>query len=92
MPKFKKEYVRLLVALSSLGIEMAASIIIGYFIGRHLDKLFDTGNILTTIFVLFGMVAGFRSLFRISKKVQKDLLEHKLDDIYDEENNSGKGE
>ena len=87
MPKYKKDYLRQLASLSSLGIEMAVSIIIGYFIGLNLDKYFDTGSTLTIVFILFGIAAGFRNLIRLARSVQKDMNEHKLDDIYREDEN-----
>lgn len=85
MPKFKKEYLRVLAAVSSLGIEMAVSIIVGYFIGKYLDKLFNTGTILTIVFILFGIGAGFKRLLSLSKSYQQDLDDNKLNDIYEED-------
>ncbi len=90
MPKLKKEYKRLIFALSSLGIEMVASIVVGYFIGKYLDKVFDTGNTLTMLFLLLGVVAGFRSLVVAAKRVQKDIREHKLDNVYENNKSSEK--
>jgi len=87
MPKYKKDYLRTLASLSSLGIEMAVSIIIGYLIGDYLDEYFDTGTNLTILFILFGIAAGFRTLIRVSRSVQKDMNEHKLDDVYREDKN-----
>ena len=64
---------------------MAVSIIVGYFIGDFLDGYFDTGTTLTIIFILLGIAAGFKNLIRVSKNVQKDLNDHKLDDIYEDD-------
>ena len=86
MPKLKKEYIRLLASLSSLGIEMGVSVVIGYFMGKYLDKLFNTGKILTVTFIFLGCVAGFKSLYMLSKEVQKDIDEHRLDDVYEDNN------
>jgi ATP synthase protein I len=85
MPKLKKEFLRLLVAVSSLGIELGVSIFIGYLIGNYLDGYFGTGSKLTIIFILFGMAAGFRSFYRLSRDVTKDLHNGKYNDIFEEE-------
>ena len=88
MPGYKKEYVRFLVSLSTLGIEMGVSVAVGFFIGKYLDKLFNTGKTLTLIFILFGIAAGFKSLFIAAKKGKKELQKHKLYDVY-KKNNKG---
>ena len=83
MPKLKREYLRLLVSASSLGIEMGVCIIIGYYMGRYLDKFFNKNNIFTTIFILLGILAGFKNLLRVAKQASKDLEDHKLDDVFE---------
>jgi ATP synthase protein I len=56
---------------SAIGIEIAVSVIIGLFIGSYLDGLFDTSPWLTIIFLIFGFVAGMRSLFTLMKEEEK---------------------
>ena len=57
--------------LSTLGIEMAVSIVVGLAIGWYLDKKFDTSPWLTMIFLIFGIVAGYKNLFREIKKIDR---------------------
>ncbi len=73
-----KQDVRRLFALigdvSTIGIAMAASIFIGLGMGYLIDnKLFGgrTAPWFTAIFLLLGIVAGFRNLARLAKR--KDL-------------------
>ncbi|MDY7033717.1 MAG: AtpZ/AtpI family protein [Thermodesulfobacteriota bacterium] len=57
---------------SAIGLEMGLSIVIGLAIGWWLDRLFGTKPWLSLVFLIFGLVAGFRSLFRLLRDVKKD--------------------
>lgn len=50
--------------LSSLGLMLPSSIIVGLFLGYFLDKLFNTQPWLLIIFLLLGVVSGLFSLIR----------------------------
>lgn len=52
------------------GLEMGASVALGYFIGNFLDKKFDSSPWLTIIFFILGVVAAFRLLFQRVKMVK----------------------
>jgi ATP synthase protein I len=70
----RKEMMKLMSVFGTIGIHMAASIFIGLGIGYYLDhKVFDdkTTPWLTMIFLAFGIVAGFKNLYQMSKR--KDL-------------------
>jgi len=41
-------------------------------IGYFLDRFLRTGPWLTLIFLIFGVIAGFRSLFSLMKSVDRD--------------------
>ncbi len=63
-----------LADVSTIGISIAASIFVGFFIGYYLDNYLFGGRTkpwLTVIFLIFGVIAGFRNLVRIAKR--KDL-------------------
>jgi len=53
--------------VSLIGIEMAVSILLGYYGGRWLDSKVGTTWLQWVGFAL-GVAAGFRSLFRIAQK------------------------
>ena len=57
---------------SAVGLEMRFSVAIGVAIGYYLDRYFHSGPWLTLIFLILGVVAGFRSLFSLMKDLDKD--------------------
>lgn len=64
-----KEFMKYLTDFSIIGLNMVSSIFIGLGIGYYLDhKVFDTTPVLTLIFLGLGIVAGFRSLWRMSQR------------------------
>jgi len=68
----KKEIVKSLISYSSLGLEMGISVAIGIAIGYFLDKYFKTSPYLTIIFMIFGIVAAFKSIYELIKKTEKE--------------------
>ena len=55
---------RKIAAISSLGLMLPSSIIVGLFLGYYLDKFFGTHPWLLLVFFILGAVAGFYSLIR----------------------------
>jgi len=69
----KKETLRSLKDLayfSSLGFQVALSIVIGLGLGVYLDKRFGTGPWLTLIFLGLGIAAGYRNIALAIRKVR----------------------
>ena len=60
------------VMYSSMGLELGLSVIVGFLIGSGLDKWLETGPYLLIIFGIAGIIAGYRSIFRLVKKIQND--------------------
>lgn len=56
----------------SLAMLLPICTLIGYGMGRYLDKVFGT-TFLTPIFLIFGVAAGFLEVVR---QVQKDTNNH----------------
>ena len=56
---------------SSLGLSVALATFIGLGIGIWLDRKFDTAPWLMLIFLIFGIIAGFRNIALAIKRVRK---------------------
>lgn len=54
--------------VSLVGIEMVISMAIGHHGGGWLDERFGTAPVLARLGFFFGIVAGFRSLYRTARK------------------------
>jgi ATP synthase protein I len=70
----KRETVRSLKELayySSIGLSVALSIFIGLAVGIYLDRRFDTNPWLTLIFLVMGIVAGYRNIGLAIKRSRK---------------------
>ncbi|MCG8337609.1 MAG: AtpZ/AtpI family protein [Proteobacteria bacterium] len=57
---------------SVIGIEMAASVTVGGLIGYWLDTKLGTDPWMFVFWLICGLVAGFRSLYRMSKQFLKE--------------------
>lgn len=74
----RPEYIRLLAMAGSMGISIVLATVIGLAIGYYLDNhVFDTAPWLTLIFLVLGIIAGFRNIYIIGKRAQE--REKKLD-------------
>lgn len=58
---------------SVIGIEMAMSVVAGGAIGYGLDLWLGTEPWMMVIWLIFGVVAGFRSLYRMSKRIMSEM-------------------
>ena len=57
----------------SVGIQMAISPLIGYWIGfKLLDPLFGTHPVFTVFMTICGMIAGFLNVFRQVAKLNEE--------------------
>jgi ATP synthase protein I len=69
-----KKYIKLLAMVSTMGLSMALAIVIGILIGYYLDKWLNTKYPwFFLIFMILGIVAGFRNIYVIMKRMEKDL-------------------
>jgi len=70
MEEKDRRLIRMLGVLSTVGLTLVFSTVIGLFVGLKLDKWFGTSPWLTALFLLIGIIAGFRNLFVYAKKSQ----------------------
>ena len=61
------------VMYSSMGLELGLSVVVGFLIGSWLDEWLVTEPWFLLIFGIAGIVAGYRSIFRLVKRVQADF-------------------
>lgn len=57
---------------SSIGLAFPIAVVIGYFWGRWLDRVFDTAPWLTVVFSVFGVAGGFLNAFRIAVRIGRE--------------------
>ena len=62
------------IIYSSMGLEVGLSVVVGFLIGTRLDDWLDTAPWFLIIFGIAGIIAGYRSMFRMVKRVQSDTL------------------
>lgn len=53
---------------STIPLNLVASIFVGFAIGYALDSFFGTSPYLTAIFLLFGIITGFRELLLYARR------------------------
>ncbi|MBC8318758.1 MAG: AtpZ/AtpI family protein [Desulfobulbaceae bacterium] len=70
MSDTKKEFMKMVSVFGTIGITVSACIFVGLAIGYYLDhKVFkDTSPWFTFIFLGFGIFAGFKNLYQLSKR------------------------
>jgi ATP synthase protein I len=68
----KRQLMKSLSFLSSLGISMVAASFIGLFIGYNLDKWLGTSPWMTLIWLGFGIASGFRNIFILTKRAMRE--------------------
>lgn len=56
-----------------LGIHLVASTFVGALIGWYLDKWLETKPVFFLLFLVFGIIAGFKNMYLETKKIQREL-------------------
>ncbi len=72
MKEDTREALKLVGLASTLGLTIVIATFIGLALGLWLDRVFDTSPWLTVIFLLLGIVAGFRNFYRFMSKRAKE--------------------
>ena len=65
-PSPNRQTAKALANFSQVGVTMAASVLIGVFLGKFLDGIFGTSPWLLLLFSFFGVGAAIKSLFNWS--------------------------
>jgi ATP synthase protein I len=71
MDREKKRWIGDLTFYSTVGLSMALAIFIGLAVGIYLDRYFNSGPWLTLLFLVLGIMAGYRNIGLAIKKIRK---------------------
>ena len=71
MAEDKRQLYKSLGFLSSVGISLVASILIGLAMGIYLDRWLDTRPLFTLIMLLIGVISGFRNIYILTTRELK---------------------
>jgi ATP synthase protein I len=80
----KRQLMKSLSFLSSLGISMVAASFIGLFIGIYLDKWLGTSPWMTLIWLGIGIISGFRNIFILTRRALRDFEQEEEQDQKDD--------
>ncbi len=72
MKEETKKYLKQVGLASTLGFSVAFAIFIGVAIGYWLDSTLGTFPWLTLVFLVMGIIAGFRNYMRFMRKQQRE--------------------
>lgn len=64
-------HIREMAYYGSIGMSVALSIVIGLVIGIVLDRYFGTQPVLTLVFLVLGILAGFKNLLLAMNKARR---------------------
>jgi ATP synthase protein I len=73
MEEKDRRLVRMLGVLSTVGLALVFATVIGLYIGLKLDEWLGTSPWFTAVFLLLGIIAGFRNLLIHVKRSQDSL-------------------
>ncbi len=63
------EYLNGLAKAGSIGLHLVSGVVVGTAAGYFLDKWLDTGPWLLLLFMVFGIVAGFKNVYTDTKRL-----------------------
>jgi len=81
MGEDRRQLIRSLGFLSSVGISLVAACLIGLALGHYLDKWLDTTPWMTLTWLGIGIIAGFRNVYILT---QRELRRQKRDEDEDQ--------
>ena len=73
--KKKNKHFESLGLASMMGIHLVSGVIVGMGMGYYLDKVFGTKPWFMLLFLVFGIVAGYKNMFREMQRIQKKEAE-----------------
>ena len=71
-PSGQKSPFLAMAVYGAAGVQLAASVVAGLFVGDYIDKKAGTGPWLAAAGLILGFVGGMMNLFKIVKAITKD--------------------
>jgi ATP synthase protein I len=71
MAEDRRQLIKSLGFLSGVGISLVAAILIGLAMGYYLDQWLGTAPWMLLLFLLFGIIAGFRNIYILTDRELK---------------------
>jgi ATP synthase protein I len=68
MAENRQQLFKTLGFLSGVGVSLVVATLIGLAMGHYLDRWLGTSPWLTLLFLLFGIAAGFRNIFILTRR------------------------
>ncbi len=78
--KNNKDWVENFSVVMQLGLTMAGCILLCFFVGRFLDRLFHLRGIFVTVFILLGIAGGANVVYRQILEITEDKKARKKTD------------
>jgi ATP synthase protein I len=72
MKEDTRKALKLVGLASTLGLTIVIATFIGLALGLWLDRVFNTSPWLTVIFLILGIIAGFRNFYRFMSRSAKE--------------------
>jgi len=76
LKEFFREFAKLGAYTTQIGVAIVCATFIGLAIGYYLDKWLKLNwpfpHFLLVLFLIFGVIAGFRSVFIIMKRIERE--------------------
>jgi ATP synthase protein I len=72
MKEDTRQALKLVGLASTLGLTIVIATFIGLALGLWLDRVFNTSPWLTVIFLIVGIIAGFRNFYRFMSRRAKE--------------------
>lgn len=69
--KKRNDFFELLGMASVMGIHLVSGVIVGLVMGYYLDRWLGTKPWLLVVFLIFGIIAGYRNMFREMQRIQR---------------------
>lgn len=91
MGEDRRQLIKSVGFLSSVGISMVASCLIGLAMGYYLDKWLGTSPWMTLVFLGFGIASGFRNVYILTERELRRQQREEQDDGEGDDTTSFRG-